>query len=248
VPTLLLPDGTVMSESAAIALHIADHAPAAALVPPPGDPARDAFLRWLIFIVANVYPMYMVGDFPERFVSGEAAGKELRASTDAYRDKSWRIVEAAIAPRPWFLGARFSALDVYAKVMTHWRPRRDWFKDNCPKLMSVALAADKEPRLAGLAAASPLPDRAGSRHRPALCRRPWRSCNLVDNLYDNTINDCIRLGSLTEATHGFGLASARQAETRQRGGIRQAIQEDPLRLPRSRGAVEEAAGARSLSL
>jgi len=72
----------------------------------------------------------------------------LRASTDAYRDKSWRIVEAAIAPRPWFLGARFSALDVYAKVMTHWRPRRDWFKDNCPKLMSVALAADKDPRLA----------------------------------------------------------------------------------------------------
>ena len=46
------------------------------------------------------------------------------------------------------LGTRFSALDVYAKVMTHWRPRRDWFKDNCPKLMSVALAADKEPRLA----------------------------------------------------------------------------------------------------
>jgi GST-like protein len=73
VPTLLLPDGTVMSESAAIALHIADRAPAAALVPPPGDPTRDAFLRWLVFIVANVYPMYTVGDFPERFVSGPRA-------------------------------------------------------------------------------------------------------------------------------------------------------------------------------
>ena len=148
VPTLLLPNGTIMTESAAIALHLIDRAPAAELVPPLGDPARDAFLRWLVFIVANVYPMYTVGDFPERFVSGEAAQKELRASTDAYRDKSWRIVEANLAPQPWFLGARFSALDVYAKVMTHWRPRRDWFKDNCPKLMSVALAADKEPRLA----------------------------------------------------------------------------------------------------
>ena len=148
VPTLLLPDGAVMTESAAIALHIADHASAAQLIPPPGDPARDAFLRWMVFIVANVYPMYTVGDFPERFVHGEVAQKELRASTDAYRDKSWRIVEANIAPRPWLLGARFSALDVYVKVMTHWRPRRDWFKDNCPKLMSVALAADKEPRLA----------------------------------------------------------------------------------------------------
>ena len=148
VPTLLLPNGAIMAESAAIALHFADRAPGAGLAPPPGDATRDAFLRWLVFIVANVYPMYTVGDFPERFVSGEAAGKELRASTDAYRDKSWRIVEAAITPAPWFLGPRFSALDVYAKVMTHWRPRRDWFKANCPKLMSVALAADKEPRLA----------------------------------------------------------------------------------------------------
>lgn len=148
VPTLLLPDGAVMTESAAITLLLADRAPAAELAPPPGDPTRAAFLRWLVFIVANVYPMYTVGDDPSRFVSGEAAQKELRDSTDAYRAKSWGIVEAAIAPRPWFLGTRFSALDVYAKVMTHWRPRRDWFKDNCPKLMSVALAADKEPRLA----------------------------------------------------------------------------------------------------
>ena len=148
VPTLLLPDDTVMTESAAIALHLADRAPAAELAPPPGDATRDAFLRWLVFIVANVYPMYTVGDDPSRFVIGEAAQKELRASTDAYREKSWRIVEANIAPRPWFLGARFSALDVYLKVMSHWRPRRDWFKANCPKLMSVALAADKEPRLA----------------------------------------------------------------------------------------------------
>jgi GST-like protein len=148
VPTLLLLNGTVMTESAAIALHVADRAPAAGLAPPPGDPARDAFLRWLVFIVANVYPMYTVGDDPSRFVSGEAAQKELRASTDAYRDKSWRMVEANIAPQPWFLGPRFSALDVYVKVMSHWRPRRDWFRANCPKLMSVALAADEEPRLA----------------------------------------------------------------------------------------------------
>src|SRR5215813_1531857 len=45
VPTLLLPNGTVMTESAAIALHLADRAPAAGLAPPPDDGARDPFLR-----------------------------------------------------------------------------------------------------------------------------------------------------------------------------------------------------------
>src|SRR5215813_350416 len=56
IPTLRMPDGSIMTESAAIALHIADHAPASNLVPPAGDPSRDAFLRWLVFLVANIYP------------------------------------------------------------------------------------------------------------------------------------------------------------------------------------------------
>ncbi len=150
VPVLLLPDGGVMTESAAIALHLSEIAPEAGLAPPPGDPARAAFLRWLVFIVANCYPMFTVGDDPSRFVSGEAAQAELRASTDAYRERSWRIVESNIAPRPWFLGERFSALDVYVRNMTWWRPRRAWFAEHCPKLMSIALAADAVPRLAGV--------------------------------------------------------------------------------------------------
>jgi GST-like protein len=147
VPVLTLPDGTVMTESAAIALYLAEQVPAAGLAPPVGDAARAPFLRWLVFLVANVYPMSTVGDVPAQWVSGEAAGQELRASTMAYREKSWRIVEANIAPRPWFLGQRFSALDLYVAAMTRWRPRRDWFKANCPKLHAIALAADREPRL-----------------------------------------------------------------------------------------------------
>jgi GST-like protein len=148
VPVLTLPDGTVMTESAAIALYLAEQVPAAGLAPPVGDAARAPFLRWLVFLVANVYPMSTVGDIPAQWVSGEAAGHELRASTMAYREKSWRIVEANIAPQPWFLGQRFSALDLYVAAMTRWRPRRDWFKANCPKLHAIALAADREPRLA----------------------------------------------------------------------------------------------------
>jgi GST-like protein len=147
VPVLTLPDGTVMTESAAIALYLAEQVPAAGLAPPVGDAARAPFLRWLVFLVANVYPMSTVGDVPAQWVSGDAAGQELRASTMAYREKSWRVVEANIAPQPWFLGQRFSALDLYVAVMTRWRPRRDWFKANCPKLHAIALAADREPRL-----------------------------------------------------------------------------------------------------
>jgi len=148
LPTLILPEGQVMTESAAITLHIGDQAPKAGLVPPAGDKTRDPFLRWLVFIVANIYPMFTVGDDTSRFVADPIAQKELRVSTENYKSRSWQIVESSIAPKPWFLGTRFSALDIFAATITRWRPQREWYKANCPKLHGVAMAADAEPRLA----------------------------------------------------------------------------------------------------
>ena len=149
VPTLLLPGGQVMTESAAITLHLADVTRSSELVPAPGEGARPAFLRWLVFLVANVYPTFTYADDPARFVPGEAAQQGFEENVGAYRQKLWRQVEAA-AGSPWFLGSRFSALDIYIGAMTHWRPRRQWFAAECPRLYEIALRADAEPRLAAV--------------------------------------------------------------------------------------------------
>ena len=146
VPTLILPDGKVMTESAAITLHLADLAAAPSLAPPPGDPARPVFLRWLIFLVANIYPTFTYADDPARFVTGEAAQAAFRQAVDGYGERLWSMVEAE-AGAPWFLRERFSALDIYVAAMTHWRPRRAWFAKHAPKLHAIALAADAEPKL-----------------------------------------------------------------------------------------------------
>jgi len=137
VPTLIMPDGSVMTESAAILLMIGDLAPAAGLVPAPEVPERARFLRWLMFLVAAMYPTFTYGDEPRKWVP-DGAADALRASTDQHRQALWRQVEAEIEPRPWFLGERFSALDLYIGATVHWRPRRDWFQRECPKLSRVA--------------------------------------------------------------------------------------------------------------
>jgi GST-like protein len=147
VPALILPDGRAMSESVAMVLHLAEQAPQAGLAPAAGDPARPDFLRWLVFLVAAIYPNFTYGDEPARYVTGEEAGKELRATTDAYAQRCWHMVEPAVHAEPWFLGSGFSALDLYLAVMTRWRPRRPWFALHCPKVHAVALEADREPRL-----------------------------------------------------------------------------------------------------
>lgn len=143
VPTLLLPDGRAMTESAAIILHLADEAPAAGLVPPPSDPARPMFLRWLVFIAAAIYPTFAYGDDPARWASDEAAGKRLRQATDEHRKVLWRYFATQIPGKPWVLGERFSALDLYVAVMNMWRPGPDWFKQECPALAAIAGSVSK---------------------------------------------------------------------------------------------------------
>lgn len=144
VPALVLPDGTVMTESAAIALHIAESRPDAGLAPPPGDPARPVFLRWLIWLVSNVYPTFTYGDYPERFVPEDPDG--LRKAVEARREALWRIADAE-AGAPFFLGSRFSLIDLYIAVMVNWRPGPDWFAAETPRLAAIARNAAARPVL-----------------------------------------------------------------------------------------------------
>lgn len=147
VPTLQLPDGRVMTESAAIILHIADVAPDAGLVPPMSDSARPMFQRWLVFIAAALYPTYTYGDDPVRWANSEAAGKHLRKATDDHRKALWRYFISQNPCDPWVLGARFSALDLYVAVMSTWRPGADWFANECPQLAAIAKRVAKLDKL-----------------------------------------------------------------------------------------------------
>jgi GST-like protein len=138
VPTLLLPDGRVMTQSAAIVLHLADEAPQAGLTPPAYDAARPMFLRWLLFIVSALYPTFTYGDDPSRWAHDEVAGKHLRQATDEHRKELWRYFAAQNPCKPWVLGERFSALDLYVAVMNMWRPGPAWFSEECPALAGIA--------------------------------------------------------------------------------------------------------------
>jgi GST-like protein len=148
VPVLVLPDGRLMTESAAIALWLAETYPGRSLAPAPGAPERTAFLRRLVWLVANVYPTFTYGDYPARWAPGDPQG--LEASTNAHREALWRQFEAELGEGPWVLGPAPSALDVYVATMTHWRPRRAWFGANAPKLAKIASATLALPRLAAV--------------------------------------------------------------------------------------------------
>jgi len=149
VPTLVLADGAVMTESAAITLVLAEMANDDALVPRANDPLRPAFLRWLIFLVANVYPTYTYADDPSRFVEEVEAQQKFKEAVDRYARRLYSLLEDE-AKGPWFFGSRFSAVDVYLTVMTRWRPGRAWFAKHAPRLFAIATKTEALDRLAAV--------------------------------------------------------------------------------------------------
>lgn len=153
IPTLVLDDGTLLTESAAITLLLAEIAGSDSLVPAPHDPARPAFLRWLVFLVANIYPCFTFADDPARFVADDAARAPFRAAVNAHAERLWGHVEAACGT-PWFLGERLSAIDAYLAVMTRWRPGSPWFEASAPRLIAAGRRFAALPALAPAVAAN----------------------------------------------------------------------------------------------
>ena len=149
VPALVLPDGKVMTESAAITLHLADLTGRDDLVPGPSAAERADFLRWLVYLVANLYPTFTYADDPTRFVKTEGAGGPFLQEVNTYAKRLWGHVEAA-AKGPWFLGERLSAIDLYLAVMSQWRPKRPWFAEQAPRVFAAAEAAQSLPRVAAV--------------------------------------------------------------------------------------------------
>ena len=147
VPTLVLDEGTVLTESAAIVLWLDEQYPQAGLLPPRGSAERVHALRWMLYLVTTLYPTFSYGDFPQRYLADETAQRALVSGTKSRRREYWRQVDEA-AMAPWFCGAQPSTLDAYIALMSTWDPNRAWFTQNAPRLYAIAQRADELPQLA----------------------------------------------------------------------------------------------------
>src|ERR1700743_2248600 len=63
MPALRLPEGDVVTESAAILLTLADHFPQVGLLPPQASNDRGQAYRWLAFMAGEIYPIVGVLGF-----------------------------------------------------------------------------------------------------------------------------------------------------------------------------------------
>jgi GST-like protein len=151
VPTLVCPDGTVLTESAAILIHLALAHPRARLLPA-NAAARAQALRALVFIAANCYSNIGVIDYPERWLgkADKAANERLRKGARRRLHAMWSAFADSVAPAPkrFLYGTQPGAADILAAVVSRWSGARKHLAAHHAPLHAVMERVEAHPALA----------------------------------------------------------------------------------------------------
>lgn len=122
VPTLILPDDSVMTESAAIAIYLADIHPEAKLAPAVSSPARARYLRWLVYFATTIYMSDLRMYYPERYSADASAALGIKARAIEHIGEEFAVFAEALGKGPYILGSVFSVADIYAAMLYTWAP------------------------------------------------------------------------------------------------------------------------------
>ena len=140
VPAMVLPGGALMTESAAMVMHIANVFPGKGLAPEPGTLGHATFLRWMVFMAVNLYEANLRYFYPARYTAALNGVDGVKSAAAAHFAKSLAIAEQALDP--WLTGDQLSIADVYLAMLTAWSPEpltSAKFKGLC-----TAVAADPD--------------------------------------------------------------------------------------------------------
>jgi len=149
IPTLVLDDGTVLTESAAILVHLGLVHPQSGLLAT--DPrARAQQIRGLVYIAANCYAGIGILDYPERWYPDpdDAVRKAMQRRGRARLHELWQAFADQFPATPWLSGERIGALDVLAATVSMWSGARQALAASRPEFSRLLARIEAEPRVA----------------------------------------------------------------------------------------------------
>ncbi|WP_425258439.1 glutathione S-transferase [Rubrivivax sp. RP6-9] len=149
VPTLVLADKTVLTESAAILIYLGLEFPGHALLPETSTD-RAVALRGLIFIAANCYPAVSVSDYPERWTTAttKSAQERVRAAARAQLHRNWGIFFDAFASELERTKEHPGALAFLSVVVSRWSGTRQYIGSTRKTVSTLLATLEAHPRIA----------------------------------------------------------------------------------------------------
>jgi GST-like protein len=151
VPTLQLDDGSVLTESAAILIHLGLSAPQSGLLST-DTATRAQQIRGLVFIAANCYVGVGISDYPERWTTSksESAIEHVRAGARARLHRYWEMFDDQFRGRPFLSGDAPGALDLLASVVSKWSGTRAHLRANRPEFLATLERIEAVPPIAAV--------------------------------------------------------------------------------------------------
>lgn len=137
VPALYTQDGTLLTESGAIALWIADIAPLAQLAPAISDPKRATYLRVMFFMAANCYMSALRFYYPHRYSTDESHADAIRDKAREHMDREFAILTEILGTNEFLVGDKLSAADIYLSMMISWEEDAAHFAKQFPALTKL---------------------------------------------------------------------------------------------------------------
>ncbi len=122
VPTLVLRDGQIMTESAAILIYLGDLFPQARLAPPVSSPLRAQYLRWMLFLATTLYMSDLRLFYSHRYTTDPSSVDGIKAKATADMDYEFSVLADVLGAKPFLLGETMTALDIYAAMLINWGP------------------------------------------------------------------------------------------------------------------------------
>jgi GST-like protein len=149
IPTLVLPDETVLTESAAILIYLGLEFPGHALLPETSTD-RAMVLRGLIFIAANCYPAVSISDYPERWTTAttKPAQERVRTAARAQLHRNWDIFFDAFAGELERTKENPGALAFLSVVVSRWSGTRQHIQARRTEVSKLLAVLEAHPRIA----------------------------------------------------------------------------------------------------
>jgi GST-like protein len=139
IPTLVMPSGAVMTESAAILVHLGLEVAQPGVLLPADPAARAQAMRGLIYIPANCYSAITIIDYPQRFttLTEEKVLEAIRQGTRRQLHRNWEIFADTFTGRPFLSGDAPGALDFLAAVVSKWAGTRAHLREHRPEFFEL---------------------------------------------------------------------------------------------------------------
>jgi glutathione S-transferase len=148
IPALGLQDGHSLFESAAIVAYLVTVHSEKGLSPPPGSEDYGEFLSWLHFLSTNLYVAINMNDADNFYARNAAEEVYIHARAIEKCDELWTIVDHRLETEgPWLMGENYSALDIYAFMLSLWGKRESVVHQKFPHVAALANAVRARPRL-----------------------------------------------------------------------------------------------------